>query len=162
MKTVIARILRAALPASALLAAVPAHAQDNTIRIGITLRMIVENGLKYGQMAKEQLESLNATGGINGHKVEVTLRDDECKPINYVQVTMGTSVLIKAFVAAVVGGFGNLPGAILGGLLVGVVESLGAGYVNGAYKDVYAFLLLIFVLMVKPSGILGIEAKVKA
>ena len=83
-------------------------------------------------------------------------------PINYVQVTMGTSVLIKAFAAAVVGGFGNLPGAILGGLLVGIVESLGAGYVNGAYKDVYAFLLLIFVLMVKPSGILGIEAKVKA
>jgi branched-chain amino acid transport system permease protein len=83
-------------------------------------------------------------------------------PINYVQVTMGTQVLIKAFAAAVVGGFGSLPGAVLGGLLVGVVESLGAGYVNGAYKDIYAFLLMIAVLMAKPSGILGIEAKVKA
>jgi branched-chain amino acid transport system permease protein len=83
-------------------------------------------------------------------------------PINYVQVQMGIGVLIKAFAAAVVGGFGSLPGAILGGLLVGVVESLGAGFISGTYKDVYAFVLLIFVLMVKPSGILGVEAKVKA
>ena len=83
-------------------------------------------------------------------------------PINYVQVQMGIGVLIKAFAAAVVGGFGSLPGAVLGGLLVGVVESLGAGYVSGTYKDIYAFILLIIVLMVKPSGILGIEAKVKA
>jgi len=83
-------------------------------------------------------------------------------PINYVQVQMGIGILIKAFAAAVVGGFGSLPGAILGGVLVGVVESLGAGYVSGTYKDVYAFVLLVFVLMVKPSGILGVAAKVKA
>ena len=83
-------------------------------------------------------------------------------PINYVQVMMGIGVLIKAFAAAVVGGFGSLPGAILGGLLVGVVESLGAGFISGTYKDVYAFILLIVVLMVKPSGILGVEAKMKA
>lgn len=83
-------------------------------------------------------------------------------PINYVQVQMGIGILIKAFAAAVVGGFGSLPGAVLGGLLVGVVESLGAGYVNGTYKDIYAFILLIFVLLVKPSGILGVLAKVKA
>ena len=83
-------------------------------------------------------------------------------PINYVQVQMGISVVIKAFAAAVVGGFGSLPGAVLGGLLVGVTESLGAGYVSGTYKDIYAFLLLITVMMVKPSGILGVEAKVKA
>jgi branched-chain amino acid transport system permease protein len=83
-------------------------------------------------------------------------------PINYVQVQMGIGVLIKAFAAAVVGGFGSLPGAILGGLLVGVVESLGAGFISGTYKDVYAFVLLVAVLMVKPSGILGIEVKMKA
>jgi branched-chain amino acid transport system permease protein len=83
-------------------------------------------------------------------------------PINYVQVLMGIGVLIKAFAAAVVGGFGSLPGAILGGLLVGVVESLGAGFVSGTYKDVYAFILLIVVLLLKPSGLLGVEAKLKA
>jgi len=83
-------------------------------------------------------------------------------PINYVQVQMGIGILIKAFAAAVVGGFGSLPGAVLGGLLVGVVESLGAGYISGTYKDIYAFILLIVVMMVKPSGILGVAAKVKA
>ncbi|HEX2172460.1 MAG TPA: branched-chain amino acid ABC transporter permease [Dehalococcoidia bacterium] len=83
-------------------------------------------------------------------------------PINYVHVIMGIGVLIKAFAAAVVGGFGSLPGAVLGGLLVGVTESLGAGYLSGSYKDIYAFVLLIVVLMVKPSGLLGVETKVKA
>ncbi len=83
-------------------------------------------------------------------------------PINYVQVQMGIGILIKAFAAAVVGGFGSLPGAVPGGLMVGVVESLGAGFINGTYKDVYAFILLIFVLMVRPSGLLGVMAKVKA
>lgn len=83
-------------------------------------------------------------------------------PINYVEVSMGIGILIKAFAAAVVGGFGNLPGAVLGGLLVGVVESLGAGYLSGNYKDIYAFVLLIVVLMVRPSGLLGITVKAKA
>jgi len=83
-------------------------------------------------------------------------------PINYVQVLMGLGVLIKAFAAAVIGGFGSLPGAVLGGLLVGVTESLGAGYLSGNYKDIYAFILLIIVLMVRPSGMFGVDAKVKA
>jgi branched-chain amino acid transport system substrate-binding protein len=75
--------LLALAPATALalgLAAQPAQAQDGVIRIGITLRMIVENGLKYGQMAKDELEAVNASGGINGKKIEVILLDDECKP----------------------------------------------------------------------------------
>ncbi len=60
--------------------AAPAQAQDGVIRIGVTLRMVVENGLKYGQMTKDELEAVNATGGINGKKIEVVLLDDECKP----------------------------------------------------------------------------------
>jgi len=69
---------------------------------------------------------------------------------------------MKAFAAAVVGGFGSLPGAILGGLLVGVSENLGAAYISPNHKDIYAFLLLILVLMIKPSGLLGVEARAKA
>jgi branched-chain amino acid transport system substrate-binding protein len=73
-----------ALSGTAVLAAglfaTPTQAQDGAIRIGITLRMVVENGLKYGQMAKDELEAINASGGINGKKVEVILLDDECKP----------------------------------------------------------------------------------
>jgi len=61
-------------------AAAPAQAQDGTIRIGVTLRMVIENGIKYGQMTKDEIEGVNATGGINGKKVEVILLDDECKP----------------------------------------------------------------------------------
>jgi len=83
-------------------------------------------------------------------------------PINYVQVLMGIGILIKAFAAAVIGGFGSLPGAIVGGIIVGITESLGAGYLSGSYKDIYAFLLLIFVLMVKPTGLFGIDTKMKA
>src|SRR5258708_35479869 len=56
----------------------PAAAEDGVIRVGMTLRMIVENGIKYGQMTRDELLAANATGGINGHKVEVILLDDEC------------------------------------------------------------------------------------
>ena len=83
-------------------------------------------------------------------------------PINYVQVEMGYLMLLKAFAAAVVGGFGSLPGALIGGVLVGVFETLGAGYLSASHKDIYAFLLLITVLMIRPTGLLGILVKVKA
>ena len=83
-------------------------------------------------------------------------------PMQSVQVEMGYLMLMKAFAAAVVGGFGSLPGALLGGILVGIFENLGAAYISPSHKDIYAFLLLILVLMIRPSGIFGIEAKVKA
>ena len=72
-------LLPAAMLAAGLVSA-PAQAQDGVIRIGITLRMVVENGLRYGQMSKDELEAVNASGGINGKKIEVILLDDECKP----------------------------------------------------------------------------------
>jgi len=62
------------------LASAPARAGDGVIRIGVTLRMVVENGLKYGQMVKDEFDAVNAAGGINGHKIDLLLLDDECKP----------------------------------------------------------------------------------
>ena len=62
---------------------------------------------------------------------------------------------IKAFTAAVLGGIGSIPGAMLGGILLGLIESLGAAYISSEYKDVYAFVMLLIILLIRPSGILG-------
>ena len=68
---------------------------------------------------------------------------------------MGFTPALKAFSAAVLGGIGNLRGAVLGGLILGVVESLSVAFVSGAYIDVVAFGVLVLVLLVRPTGILG-------
>ncbi len=62
---------------------------------------------------------------------------------------------IKAFTAAVLGGIGNIPGAMLGGILLGLVESLGSSYISSEYKDLYSFVILILVLIFRPTGLLG-------
>ena len=69
--------------------------------------------------------------------------------------TMGFTPALKAFTAAVLGGIGNLRGAVIGGLLLGVVESMAVAFVNGAYIDVVAFAVLVLVLLFRPTGILG-------
>lgn len=77
--------------------------------------------------------------------------------------TMGSHLGLKAFCAAVLGGIGNIPGAMLGGILLGLVEALGTGYIGDLtgnffgsnYQDVFAFLVLILVLVLRPSGLLG-------
>jgi branched-chain amino acid transport system permease protein len=69
--------------------------------------------------------------------------------------TLGWILGMKAFTAAVVGGIGNLPGAMLGGILMGTVEALGAGYISAAYKDVIAYGVLFLILLMRPTGILG-------
>jgi branched-chain amino acid transport system permease protein len=76
---------------------------------------------------------------------------------------MGFTLGLKAFTAAVLGGIGNLPGAMLGGVLLGVIEALGAGYIGDLtggvlgsnYQDVFAFFVLILVLVFRPSGLMG-------
>jgi branched-chain amino acid transport system permease protein len=80
-----------------------------------------------------------------------------------VQHTMGFLPGLKAFTAAVFGGIGNLPGAVVGGLLLGVIEAMGAGYIGdwtggvlgSNYQDIFAFAVLILVLTLRPQGLLG-------
>jgi branched-chain amino acid transport system permease protein len=72
-----------------------------------------------------------------------------------IDFTMGWIYGLKAFTAAILGGIGNIPGAMLGGLLLGVVESLGAAYFALAWKDVISFMVLILILIVRPTGLLG-------
>jgi len=72
-----------------------------------------------------------------------------------VRYDMGFVPGIKAFAAAVLGGIGNITGAMVGGLIIGMVEIFGAGYLSGEYKDVFAFIILIAVLYFKPTGIMG-------
>jgi branched-chain amino acid transport system permease protein len=75
-------------------------------------------------------------------------------PITFVHVNMGF-IGLKAFPAAVVGGFSSLPGAIVGGLVIGVVESLAGVYLPEGFKDVAAYVVVLAMLMVKPTGLFG-------
>ena len=72
-----------------------------------------------------------------------------------IDFTMGWSYGLKAFTAAILGGIGNIPGAMIGGLLLGVIEALAAGYIAIAWKDAIAFTVLILILIIRPTGILG-------
>jgi branched-chain amino acid transport system permease protein len=77
--------------------------------------------------------------------------------INYPSIDplMGILPGLKAFVAAVLGGIGNLPGAALGGIIIGITETLVSGYISSTYRDAIAFAVLILILLIKPSGLLG-------
>ncbi len=75
--------------------------------------------------------------------------------------SMMAEVQIKAFTAAVLGGFSSLPGAVVGGLLLGVLENLVAGYISTQLKSTFAFALIVIVLLIRPSGIMGATEKRK-
>jgi branched-chain amino acid transport system permease protein len=92
-------------------------------------------------------------GGLSGMLVA---------PIFFVTHKMGATLGLKAFAATICGGFGDVRGAILGGLALGVVESLGSAYISAVYKDAFAFLLLIVFLLLRPQGIFGEKVAEKA
>jgi branched-chain amino acid transport system permease protein len=74
-------------------------------------------------------------------------------PISLVYPAMGDLVILKAFVIIILGGMGSLPGAILGGMVIGFAESFGAFYVSTDYKDIIAFALFVLIMSVRPSGL---------
>ncbi|WP_342430828.1 branched-chain amino acid ABC transporter permease [Neobacillus sp. FSL H8-0543] len=101
--------------------------------------------------------------GINTNKVAMltffisgglaTIAASLSAPINLVFPGMGNLVILKAFVIIILGGMGSVPGAILGGYILGFTESLGATYISNDYKDIIAFVLLVIILSVKPTGL---------
>ena len=79
-------------------------------------------------------------------------------PITFTAWDVGVMLGLKGFAAAILGGMGSGPGAVLGGLALGLAEALAAGYVSSAYKDVIAFVIILAALMLMPSGLLGRRA----
>lgn len=103
-------------------------------------------GIKIDQVISFTFAIGSALGGAAGVLVGVYF--------NSVDPMMGFFPGLKGFVAAVLGGIGSIPGAMLGGLILGIVEMLGAVYMS-RYKDAIAFAVLIFILLLKPTGLLG-------
>ncbi len=80
---------------------------------------------------------------------------------NIVDINVGMMYGLKAFIAAVLGGIGSIPGAVLGGIILGVVEVMGVAFISPSYRDAIAFGILIFILIVKPTGLFGSNTKEK-
>jgi branched-chain amino acid transport system permease protein len=83
-------------------------------------------------------------------------------PILFVSIQMGSTIALKAFAATIIGGFGDVKGAIIGGLALGVIETFGAAYISVPYKDGFAFLVLVGFLIFRPQGIFGERVAEKA
>jgi branched-chain amino acid transport system permease protein len=127
-------------------------------RIGTAMRATSQNQLAavYMGISVTKVFSLTwtiaaALGGIGGILLS---------PITFVHMNMGF-IGLKAFPAAVLGGFGSLPGAIVGGLIIGISESLSGYYLPDGWKDVAAWIILIGVLIIRPQGLFGIQEKKK-
>jgi branched-chain amino acid transport system permease protein len=119
--------------------AMRATAQDKqmALLLGININRVISATFIIGS-------ALAALGGV--------LIGSKMGQINFY---IGFIAGIKAFTAAVLGGIGSIPGAVLGGLVLGWTESFGTGYIMSDYEDVFAFLLLVIILIFKPAGILG-------
>ena len=115
-----------------------------------TAQLLGVRVLAMGTLAFILASMLGATAGIL------------VAPIYFVSLEMGFIMGLKAFVATIIGGWGSLPGAIVGGLVVGLVETFGAVYISSVYKDAFAFGLLIVFLIIRPQGIFGEKIADKA
>lgn len=122
-----------------------ATAQDRT-----TARLL---GIRVGRIVSITFIYSVLLGTISGLLVS---------PIFSVTKEMGSLIALKAFAASIVGGFGNIPGAIMGGLAIGVVETFGGFYISSSYTDAIAFVILIGVLLLRPQGIFGERVAEKA
>ncbi|MEA4898637.1 branched-chain amino acid ABC transporter permease [Bacillota bacterium Meth-B3] len=122
-------------------------------KIGMAMRCVSNNKNAAGLMGINVPLNLALTVGISASIC--TVIGILIIPLFNVHSTMSSMIGLKGFSAGVVGGFGYLPGAILGGLLIGLVENFGSMILPSVYKDVVSFGLLILFLLFRPSGILG-------
>ena len=125
--------------------AMRATSQDKTMAllVGININRVIAITFLIGS-------ALAAVGGV--------LISSHVGQINFY---IGFLAGIKAFVAAVLGGIGSIPGAVLGSFVLGLTESFGAGYISSDYEDVFAFIILVLILIFRPAGLLGRAQKDK-
>ncbi|HRO60241.1 MAG TPA: branched-chain amino acid ABC transporter permease [Burkholderiaceae bacterium] len=134
----------------------------NRTKLGRAMRATAENPRIAGLMGVNANRIVAATFAI-GAALAAVAGVLVAMNYNIVHFSMGFIPGLKAFTAAVLGGIGNIAGAMLGGLLLGIIESLGAGYIGDLtggflgshYQDIFAFAVLILVLLFRPSGIMG-------
>jgi branched-chain amino acid transport system permease protein len=134
----------------------------NRTKLGRAMRATAENPRIAGLMGVNANQVIAATFAI-GAALAAVAGVLVAMNYNIVHFSMGFIPGLKAFTAAVLGGIGNITGAVVGGLLLGIIESLGAGYIGDLtggflgshYQDIFAFAVLILVLLFRPSGIMG-------
>ena len=127
-------------------------------RIGIALRAAAQNQLAAVYMGISIKRVFSLTWAISA--ALAGFAGILLSPITLVHMNMGF-IGLRAFPAAVLGGFGSIPGAIVGGLIIGVTEALAGAYLPIGLKDIAAYIILIIVLMIRPEGIFGIQGKKK-
>lgn len=133
--------------------------------LGATLVLVYRTWLGHALMATAQSRVGAAVVGIdvvrmNGYAMALAAMLAAAggalmAPMFLVYPDVGAVPVVKAFTVIVLGGMGSIPGSIVGALLLGLAESLGAAYVAVSYRDVYAFLVLMLVLLVRPQGLFG-------
>ncbi|HEY5953805.1 MAG TPA: branched-chain amino acid ABC transporter permease [Terrimicrobiaceae bacterium] len=123
-------------------------------RLGMAMRALSFNPLAASLMGVNTDVVISFTFGLGSALagaagILTSIQQPSIEPL------MGVNAGLKAFVAAVLGGIGNIPGAALGGVLIGFLEALVVGYINPTYRDAIVFSVLILILLLKPSGLLG-------
>jgi branched-chain amino acid transport system permease protein len=126
----------------------------NKSKIGKAMRAVSEDGDTAQLMGINVNTTISFTFAV-GSALAAVAAVLYCCAYSKIQPTMGSMLGLKAFVAAVLGGIGSIPGAVLGGLLIGIAESLTKGYISSQLADAVVFGILIVILLIKPAGILG-------
>ena len=127
-------------------------------RIGVALQATSQNQLAAGYAGINVRRMFGLIWGISA--AVAALAGVLLAPMAFVHVNMGY-IGLKAFPAAVLGGFGSLPGAVIGGIVIGVIEELAGLYLPEGFKNVAAYIVLLTVLMVRPQGLFGISKRVR-